>query len=66
MKKIDFGKVFIMIVGILFSTIGIGGLRYCINNASSVTQNNWIASVVLTTGGIIFLVVGILFSRTEK
>ncbi len=65
MNKIDFGKVFVMLVGILFSIIGIGSLRYCINNASSVTQNNWTASVILTIAGISFLLI-VIFGRTEK
>lgn len=66
MKKIGAGTLFAIIVGVMFSLIGIGSIKYCIMNASSVTQGNWVASIVLTAGGIIIVILGIIIAPPPK
>ena len=66
MKKIDAGTLFFIIIGVMFSLIGIGSIKYCIMNASSVTQGNWVASIILTAGGIIFVILGIIIDPPPK
>ena len=66
MKKIDAGTLFFIIIGVMFSLIGIGSIKYCNMNALSVTQGNWVASIILTAGGIIFVILGIIIDPPPK
>lgn len=60
MKKNDFEAVVIMIMGILYSIIGSESIRYCFNNASIVTQANWIAAIGVTWLGIFLVILEII------
>lgn len=55
MKKEFLILVALMIIGAIFTLIGVPSIVYCANNAKEVTPENWVASFMLSVGGIAIL-----------
>ena len=64
MKKEFLILVALMIIGAIFTLIGVPSIVYCANNAKEVTPENWVASFMLSVGGIAIL--GIVISLINK
>lgn len=64
MKKEFLILVALMIIGAIFTLIGVPSIVYCANNAKEVTPENWVASFMLSVGGIAIL--GMVISLINK
>lgn len=66
MKKEIFLILGLVLIGIMFTLIGVPSIVYCANNAKEVTPENWVASFMLSIGGIVILgmVISLLINKS--